>query len=495
MKGLYQMRLCIETSSPLAIQTGQVQDLGDNQLVMDANHLPMIPATSMAGVWRSLVSSELSLETAELWFGSTHARALLNITNGYVHNSQNQPCTGLMAQADIDKDALLQELQGCDESKSGIVRRDRTALNDRGVVARTAKFEQLLLPAGLRFSFKIRAVLDGDQAEQLNRVFTQLLNPAFALGSSVSNGLGKFSVVESLSGMQTIALHNETRQQAKAVISFNRAWQVPTEPLPLEGATPDCLVKLPLVCEGTWAIGTGRETLLQHDVKKLDNVSSVYRENRYDFSAQQFRSSVLAPGSSIKGLIAHRVQFHLNALEGVFAEQSDVEFPIYSTTPKNTCEQYQSNIEAFFNRRSAVFEALFGKVNKHNEQSAKAGMLHVEDALVAYRDEDIQLRTHNKIDRFSGGVIDQMLFFEEVLSNVKFTVVINLTPRGKALLAQEPMLCTALARTIRDLQTGRLAVGAKTGRGHSQTKVDKTKDTFINALIGDTRFDAQGDAA
>ena len=156
MKGLYQFRLCIETTSPMAIQTGQVQDLGDNQLVMDANHLPMIPATSFAGVWRSLVTSELSHDIAATWFGSCEARALLNITNGYLHDSYGKPCTGLLAQADIDNDLLLFELQGCDESRSGIIRRDRTAVNDRGVVARSAKFEQLLLPAGLRFSFKIR---------------------------------------------------------------------------------------------------------------------------------------------------------------------------------------------------------------------------------------------------------------------------------------------------------------------------------------------------
>ena len=125
---------------------------------------------------------------------------------------------------------------------------------------------------------------------------------------------------------------------------------------------------------------------------------------------------------------------------------------------------------AFFNRRSEVSEQLFGTINKGQAASAQAGMLQVEDALVDYRSEDVQLRTHNKIDRFSGGVIDQMLFSEEVLTNVRFALVVNLTPRGKALLAQSPILCTALARTFADV--GADVSRSKTGRGHSHTQRD-----------------------
>lgn len=490
MKGLYQARLCIETTSPMAIQTGQVQDLGDNQLVMDANHLPMIPATSFAGVWRSLVTSELSSAAADTWFGSSEACALLNITNGYLHDSQDNPCTGLMAQEDIDSDPLLFELQGCAESQDGIVRRDRTAMNDRGVVARSAKFEQLLLPAGLRFSFKIRAILTTEQAQQLSDVFAQLLNPAFALGSNVTNGLGKISIVKSLSGMQKVALHSETLSQVKDFVEFNRSWSKPTEPLPVEGIATEKLAQIPLVCHGTWVMGTGRNTILNHNSVNQDNVGSVYRERRYDVSSRQFMDVVVAPGSSIKGIIAHRVQFHLNALEGVFAEQADEQFPIYSIDER---EKHKHSLEAFFNRRSGVFEQLFGTINKGTTQSAQAGMLQVEDAVVSYQNEDVQLRTHNKIDRFTGGVIDQMLFSEEVLTNVRLVVSVNLTPRGKALLNQSPIICQALARTFADIQAGRLAIGAKTGRGHSQTHLDTTQVLFINALVGNVND--KGDVA
>ena len=54
MNLIQQTRLVIETQTPMAINSG-LREVGfDSQLARDANGLPYIPGTSIAGVWRNL---------------------------------------------------------------------------------------------------------------------------------------------------------------------------------------------------------------------------------------------------------------------------------------------------------------------------------------------------------------------------------------------------------------------------------------------------------
>ena len=474
MNYLHQIRISIETTSPMAIQTGQTVDMGDNQIVTDVNDLPYIPATSFIGVWRNLVRTQISSGAADLWFGCSTRRALLSVTNGYIHDAKDNVVSGLVAQADIDNDPLLSKLQGCREDKDGIIKRDRNSINDRGVTKDKAKFEQLLIPTGLRFSFKIRGVLSPEEKLELQDVLALLQHSAFVLGSNITNGLGQFRLILDSCGMQAITLDENGAAHLSDIAAFNQHWFVPKGMLLVEPSTKSVLADIPVYCEGAWRMGSHNVTLMP---TKGQNVSSPYREIQYDHHNHSFVEKLIAPGSSIKGIIAHRMLYHLNCINGKFVEQIANEMGFESES--------DAAITAFYDNKPAAFHALFG-VKSGDEMTGSqpnAGALVFENAIIDYHSDDIQHRTHNKIDRFTGGVMDSALFSEEVFTNVSFRIRVTMLPRATAILEQHSSLKEALRRTFLDIETGRLPIGSHSGRGSSMSRLAPNQSSIIHPIV------------
>lgn len=487
MSHLYQIRLCIETTSPMAIQTGQSQDLGDNQILTDVNSLPYIPASSFIGAWRNLVKANYGKEQAELWFGNGEKQSLLSVSNGYLHNSQNQPVQGLLNQAQIEQDSLLSILQFCKEDSEGIIKRDRTAINDRGVVKKGAKFDQLFLPTGLRFSFKCHAIIGNTELDTIIDILEQVFNSAFSLGCNTSNGNGRFKILNKYSGFQKIELCSQTQSDYKNCLNFNNSWIVPPNKIDVKTTNAEQIAHIPLYCEGAWTMGSGTSTLLKY---KKDNVSSIYQESFFDYELGKISTRVIATGSSIKGLIAHRMQYHLNCIERRFAEQSQ---DLIDITDFKSFEKDKDAFDIFFGHRSESFNQLFGFIDDDKSNNAQAGALIFEDSVVSYsQNSQIQLRTHNNIDRFTGGARDKYLFNEEVLVGVSFDVKVVMLPRAKLIFDEHPQLKIAFLRTLKDIEFGRLAIGSKTGRGNSMTRLAKNKQAFIHPILSVANLSDQG---
>ena len=68
MTKMFLNRYIIETTSPMAINSGRRETGFDTQLARDANDLPYIPATSFTGVWRHLTQSLLGEKQVKQWF-------------------------------------------------------------------------------------------------------------------------------------------------------------------------------------------------------------------------------------------------------------------------------------------------------------------------------------------------------------------------------------------------------------------------------------------
>lgn len=51
-------RITIETTSPLSVYSGDRSILSNDALSRDWNGLPYIPATSLTGVWRSILETD-----------------------------------------------------------------------------------------------------------------------------------------------------------------------------------------------------------------------------------------------------------------------------------------------------------------------------------------------------------------------------------------------------------------------------------------------------
>jgi CRISPR/Cas system CMR subunit Cmr4 (Cas7 group RAMP superfamily) len=531
LQHIHIAKLVIETTSPMAINSGQRETGFDGELVRDASGLPTIPATAIAGVWSHIIESVTSEQEGDLaakrlkerWFGNTDQSSSLTISNGRVHNSHNQPVSTLLTPEEITRDSLLTLL-----AQPAPLHRERVSLNDRGVAKDTGKFDQVLLPTGTRFSITLRfddrpradnesLVVDGEQG--FKKILKAWFDPRFAFGSSTRNGLGKIKII-------TGALSNiDLATGIKASTEIKDALSNQPETLATDfenNDEPNLLANLPLQALDNWRCGTGSERLIdagkptsknkvedvvtqatplipteksnttkngnkkgnkkgsnqpvakalsvkvkpksiqssiangpfKTDFDKPDEIKNIhsqsYSEKNIEWSGitAGSKSTLSKPkailcGSSIKGILAHRIAFHFRKHEKIWAESMvDCTHKEWETRPNE-------------------LKDLLGLADDSEHKNSAAGKLWVDDCELEF--EHTVVRTHNQIDRFTGGVRKGALYTEELLYQPRFTLKLFLDPSAKL----STSLSNALKDTFNDIELGLLPIGAGGGRGNS----------------------------
>jgi CRISPR/Cas system CMR subunit Cmr4 (Cas7 group RAMP superfamily) len=553
LQHIHIAKLVIETTSPMAINSGQRETGFDAELARDASGLPTIPATAIAGVWSHIIESitcdkegELAAkQLKERWFGNTDQSSSLTISNGRVHNSNNQPVSALLNPVEIAYDSLLTLL-----ASPAPLHRERVSLNDRGVAKDKGKFDQVLLPTGTRFSITLRfddrprkdketLTLEGEHG--FKKLFEAWFDPRFAFGSSTRNGLGKIKIIAG--SLSTINLENNIEASAKIKAALGN------QPQSLDTAfennhQTNLLASLPLQALDNWRCGTGSDRLngtgkpaspknddatviqtalpihtektsatkkgnkgkkgnknkviakavsvtartatistsiatsnpSQTDFDNPNEVGNIHSQSysekviEWDGIASGSQSTLSKPkailcGSSIKGILAHRIAFHYRKHEEIWAESmADCTHEEWETRPNE-------------------LKDLLGLADATKHENSAAGKLWVDDCELEF--EHTVVRTHNQIDRFTGGVRKGALYTEELLYQPRFTLKLFLDP--SAMLSNS--LGNALKDTLYDIELGLLPIGAGSGRGNSLVLPDECKNNkwLVNSdfLTGD----------
>ncbi|TAJ42796.1 MAG: hypothetical protein EPO55_00780, partial [Reyranella sp.] len=209
------LRLTLEAVTPLSIAGGRPDPLLDTSLIRDANGLPAIPATSVAGVLRRLHEDYFGEDATQVLFGvehggSTEGRAsALEVSFGCLQDSNGHAVEGLLlgkAGAERLADPILSAA-----ILAAPLKRDHVALDARGTAIEHLKFERSSLPPGYRFSLElalwsgvnaredVEALAAADAAKQaraeLARVLALFEAPYFRLGGATRRGLGRLQVV------------------------------------------------------------------------------------------------------------------------------------------------------------------------------------------------------------------------------------------------------------------------------------------------------------
>tara|TARA_R110002167_G_scaffold366254_1_gene594016 strand:+ start:14815 stop:16245 length:1431 start_codon:yes stop_codon:yes gene_type:complete len=431
-------RVTLEAKSAHGIHSGMGDHTHDVLLVRDANGLPTLPGTSIAGVLRHRISNQ-NPDAAERLFGHIQedgAASMLSVGWGMIHDSNNQPCEGLLTNEQL-ADSLLERLL---DSKPLV--RQRVRLNDRGTAAETGKFDVTLIPAGARYTTIMGYWCDGSEQSQQDwqTVLDLLVTSELRLGHSTRNGQGQFKI-QSLEQARWDLKTPEGRT-AYQNRSRSRADSTGLEPVVLTPQAP-LHVSLTLQAEAGWRIGGG-EQVVKAKEKKYDKepVLLPQHEPRIQWNGNKATlsdQSYLLPGSAIKGAIRHRVAYHYRCLQQDF------------TTAES--EQATDNCPAVV--------ALFGQ---SEADTGMAGLLQFSDVQLDAKKTDTKVLMHNRIDRFTGGVMNGALFSEEVLWKTPLTLRIEIpaNPRTEAL---DPHTREALQRTLQDLADGWLPIGASGSRG------------------------------
>ena len=523
----YVARFTLEAVTPLSIGTGFGAGLFDTDLVRDANGLPIIPGTALAGVLSSLYRLYVpEPEPREEWrrlFGyeedyseKEHAAkgqaSQLEFSFGCIHNQKDCAVDGLV----LDPQGLLDDDLLAIALRDAPLKRDHVKINHRGVADGKQKFDRVSLPPGFRFSFEAAMWGGADDKSKFLEVLGLLNAPEFRLGGATHRGLGKLRLVEDGESSPRLFYRSfdlNIEEGRNAFTAYRKLAAIDDKPGKLvaegkqyAGFTREILPKF------AYGRGERRAIQIRLKLKPVDlwrfgggNIQLTAKANRDDKGADDLpltevrvayaggQGKVLAekgrrlaiPGSAIKGPLVHRAEFHLNCKNGRFAE---------------TLNAKDFEVRGM----DKIFGSAKTRIAKTEEQvelpTGMAGLVFIDDAYAELTPSGPKsmLITHNTIDRFSGGVMNQRLFTEEVLYGGEIIVDLTVltarptkTPKedeGNEQSARarwetvEEVYWQALDQALADLCEGRLALGAD---GHGYFELAENQETpRLCALTG-----------
>ncbi|QEP41845.1 hypothetical protein D5085_00995 [Ectothiorhodospiraceae bacterium BW-2] len=455
-------RLVLEAATPLSIGSGEYDPLYDTPLMHDANGLPTIPATALTGVLRRAVA-EISGDShcEERLFGSDETPSPLRLSFGHIHNHQNRAVDGLLLRSEIEHDPILKPLL----SSTPAVR-ERNRLSEKGVVDDRGKFDRNITPAGHRFTLQLTLAYKPEESDQINADWQQLQqavqSAALRIGGASRSGLGALKLHQwrelTLDLTQKTGRNLFTQLSPRLSDTFSQAKIVPPSDT---SHLPQSWQQLTLVLQpiSTWRTGHGGKSLTDAETradgktKDPDMLPLTEQIVIWQGDRATLQSHLLFPGSSIKGAIKSRFEFHYRC-QLLNSELTEEEQNAHATQ---------------------TMQQLFGAIEDDNgAQFATAGQLIIDDCYMAEPEkEQVQNQIHNSIDRYTQGGRHGALFTEQL---VKEKLTINLIITCKLDEAAQ----NALNATFDDLKQGRLALGASSGRGHGyflETETEEEGDT------------------
>ncbi len=473
---LYLARFMLETKTALSIGSGGADNVFDHPIVRDANGLPQIPGSSLAGVLRHLwitdhpdtanqTADDQQEKAADGLFGFHHRdkgnASRIEVAACALQDQDGKPVEGLLLGKERQRlhDPLLAAAL---ISRADPNFRDRVRLTHRGVAAHLGKFDRGLLPAGYRFSGELRLWSKKDDLDW-EAVLALLADPRLRLGGGTRAGLGAMTLKKlhratfDLTDASDIKQFQQLSPALGAVDGLEE----------LKNLTPALAAGVQKLCiklnpKDFWRIGQGDAPIGQYEKNEPTLLPKqerrvVWQENgasvRGKFSAQQ----VLVPGSSIKGALAHRTAFHWNVLNQKFVDDLNAD-QIQKWDKSEHCAGVMELFGFAKNNAELVKEG-------DQDNTGQAGRVIIDDVYVNISAEDVNKyvkeMVHNSIDRFTGGVRNRMLFTEELIFYRSISLTITLLPGVTEATAYQ-----AFARALSDLCSGSLAIGGGVTKGH-----------------------------
>jgi CRISPR/Cas system CSM-associated protein Csm3 (group 7 of RAMP superfamily) len=327
-------RIKVECTTPLAIGSGQSGLENERLIVRDANGLPFIPGTSLAGVIRHEMKNKISEESLQTLFGFQEWSEAQKKNIGQGSRVLFSPGTLLYK----DNETVLEGIQKLDDPFISIYQnlpeRDHVRINDRGVAEEYAKFREQLVIKGSRFVFEMEFWEDGTESACFQDLMNVIQHPAFRIGAGTRNGFGELKVVEIRHRTLDLTKKEDLLVYLGKSSSLNADF--PGEKIALNTSTSlgDKWIKYQVEIKphSYFLFGSGdleyersREIIEENGEKKTKTSikwwrSSPKKEVSLDWSdgtatlKEEDKEAFLIPGTSIKGALSHRTAFHYNQL-------------------------------------------------------------------------------------------------------------------------------------------------------------------------------------
>ena len=426
----YFASITIEAVSPLVLASGKSGNFFDIELVRDANGLPAIPGTTIAGILRHAVLKEKGEDFSNKLFGYQNRNdgksSQLEVSWAYVHDSKNLIHKSYYSKEAIEKDPILKEIYIKDNSS---FKRDHVHLSQKGTAIEAGKFDRYFVPTGTRFTFTI-GMWTENQSEDWENILQIFFSSIFRIGAAGRGGYGKIKVID----IKTPAKKFFDISNSEDVNFFK---QCPNS-LNLSDFSDNIeKEKLDLFFPLGFRIGGGSHSFLKNS-RTADMLPYSEKVIKWTGNTGSFESvpKITIPGSALKGALRHRAAFHLARINKNWSSNKDEEID--------------------------GLEKLFGYAanSKKKDQKGQAGKLWFTDLYM--EDTKTYQLSRNSIDRFTGGTLPGALFQEEnVQTSQTFTTCIYLDKS----IDKNSNEYKAFKWALDDLKAGRLALGGGSGHG------------------------------
>ena len=431
-------RIEFETASALHAGNGESDPVQDMPVQVDQNGLPMIKATSIAGVLRHLYTGNV-----DDLFGATGTDGCgsrIFVENAVVCDEKNCPVEGLQVK-------LSEYLERIKHLRL----RDHCRLDHRGVAEKTGKFDRTVLIAGVRFVTEISVLADSTEVakKDIDSIMELWYSPLFRLGGGSRNGFGKIKVRKITGKEYDLSVENERKAFLGRSASLADNANEPEISINVTAdRTRGKFYRLELMPENFWMVASG------HGMDDIDIYPKFEQRIIWDDSDNPvFGEFPLLPATSIKGALAHRVAYHYNRLTGKFADQM---------TPEE--------LKDFAKRENPAVRMLFGS-KKDKDAPGSAGRVIISD--IYGENCGAKVFNHVKIDRFTGGAFDGALFFEKVFYGGNLILEICVDP------VEDETVMKAFDLAVEEIGNGMLPLGGGTMRGYGAMKAKTIGKTEI----------------
>ncbi len=515
----YIAKIIFETTSALAVGSGQSDLDTDRLIARDFNDLPYVPGTSLAGVVRH--AYEAAGEANDL-FGfqglkeneGTGSRILFS--SAHLVAQDGYTVLDGLRDTDFSQDSFYKNFL-----KSNLPVRDHVRITEYGVAKDKGKFDEQLVYKGTRFGFEMELIgTEGDETNW-NNLLAILAQTNLRIGAGTRNGFGAIKIHDVKTKTYILSNSADLTAYLDKTSSLNDDCDG-FKPMSLAGKDDDdwTSYKVTVTPENFFLFGAG---VGDKDVDLRPKTEKVicWKTGQAQFSEEQ----ILIPATSVKGAIAHRLAFHYNKLcppkspeqQTIFPDTSFVQTEIdnydfginlndlktkpskdkawddaikrirgmsfgdfstrlpqwntFSTQVEELKKLEKKNpIKRPVGEDNPAVRTLFGyaKQEEASENSGQIGRVIISDVYKTKKAEKIF--SHVAIDRFTGGGIDGALFQEKVASVDAFELEIWVHKDGFP--EEDKNIEKAWHLTLEDLKDGKLQLGGNTTKGHG---------VFINA--------------
>ena len=419
----------LEAVSPLIVGSGE-DELADIQLVRDWKRTPFIPGTAIAGAARHYLDEACASANGV-------EKGLVNILFGQKAKKDNDTTQSLITFYDANPRGNIHEK---------LALRDGVALD---FVTKTAKkgekYDYEIIERGQQFDFRIevlfRACHNGNRNKMKDLLFallTALNNGQIAFGAKTRRGFGMVKLIDE----NVLALNiANSPDDVKHWMKFrwddaSSVWNDSSKDYTLSQLQQGMLTSLNVHhAEVSATFKIPYSILIRHYSSDPQDPDTSHLTSLYPLEDGQRKPFSIIPGTSWNGAIRHAIHHILRDLN----------------QPKTAIE--------------AITNGLFGYDVDETKKEARASRVLVRESRI---DGGEQLAyTRNKVDRFTGGVVDSALFDEKAHYEGQVTLHITIKTDQNVPEDQRGWEVGLLLLALQDIGNGVQPVGgaANIGRG------------------------------